>query len=175
MQILFNVDLLAFYEICHSKKIRTMSIATKLLIVSFTILGMISCKNNAKKPFGKDPALEQRKWELIELAGNKVTLPEGTGKISLEFEGQSNTFGGNAGCNQCNGMYTTHEDMIKLQMMAVTKMACPAMEMESLFLKTMEETTRYELKKKKESGKWVEYLHLFKVQEQVMVLKSAAP
>ena len=48
-------------------------------------------------------------------------------------------------------MYTTHEDMIKLQMMAVTKMACPAMEMESMFLKKMEETTRYELKKVKEN------------------------
>ena len=147
----------------------------KILFLSLALFVMGSCKNNAKKPFGKDPALEQRKWELVEMGGTKVTLPDGVQKISLEFEGQSNTFGGNAGCNQCNGMYTTHEDMIKLHMMAVTKMACPAMEMENLFLKKMEETTRYELKKVKENKEWVEYLHLFKDLEQVMVFKSTTP
>lgn len=152
-----------------------MSTLIKIILISFTLLGMEGCKNNAAKPFGKDPALENRKWELVEMGGAKVTLPDGSNKISLEFEGQSNTFGGNAGCNQCNGMYTTHEDMIKLQMMAVTKMACPAMEMESMFLKKMEETTRYELKKVKENKEWVEYLHLFKDLEQVMVFKSTTP
>lgn len=152
-----------------------MSTLIKIILLSFTLLGIVSCKNNANKPFGKDPALENRKWELVEMGGAKVTLPDGSNKISLEFEGQSNTFGGNAGCNQCNGMYTTHEDMIKLQMMAVTKMACPAMEMESMFLKKMEETTRYELKKVKENKVWVEYLHLYKDLEKVMVLKSIAP
>ncbi|MFN0189325.1 MAG: META domain-containing protein [Bacteroidia bacterium] len=152
-----------------------MSTTVKILIFTLTLLGMVSCKNNAKKPFGKDPALEKRKWELVEISGTKVSLPDGVQKISLEFEGQSNTFGGNAGCNQCNGMYTTHEDLIKLHMMAVTKMACPAMEMENLFLKKMEETTRYELKKVKENKVWVEYLHLFKELEQVMVFKSTTP
>jgi heat shock protein HslJ len=145
------------------------------MIITIALLGMVSCKNNAKKPFGKDPALENRKWELVEMGGTKVTLPEGVQNISLEFEGQSNTFGGNAGCNQCNGMYTTHEDMIKLHMMAVTKMACSAMEMESIFLKKMEETNRYELKKVKENKIWVEYLHLFKDLERVMVFKSSTP
>lgn len=152
-----------------------MSTIIKTLLLSITLLGIVSCKNNAKKPFGKDPALENRKWELVEMNGGKVTLPEGATKISIEFEGQSNTFGGNAGCNQCNGMYTTHEDMIKLQMMAVTKMACPAMEVESIFLKKMEETNRYELKKEKENKIWVEYLHLYKDLEKVMVLKSTTP
>ena len=152
-----------------------MSLIIKFFLVSIVFLGMVSCKNNAKKPFGKDPALEQRKWELVEMGGTKVSLPEGVQKISFQFVGQSNTFGGNAGCNQCNGMYTTHEDMIKLHMMAVTKMACPAMEIENLFLKKMEETTRYELKKVKENKIWVEYLHLFKDLEQVMVFKSTTP
>ncbi|MBK7965217.1 MAG: META domain-containing protein [Bacteroidetes bacterium] len=152
-----------------------MSTAIKILFFSLALFVLVSCKNNAMKPFGKDPALEQRKWELVEIGGKKVSLPDGVQKISLEFEGQSNTFGGNSGCNQCNGMYTTHEDMIKLHMMAVTKMACPAMEMENLFLKKMEETTRYELKKVKENKKWVEYLHFYKDLEQVMVLKSTAP
>lgn len=152
-----------------------MSTTIKIMFLSFTLLGMVSCKNNAKKPFGKDPALENRKWELAEMGGAKVALPDGSNKISLEFEGQSNTFGGNAGCNQCNGMYTTHEDMIKLQMMAVTKMACPAMEIESMFLKKIEETNRYELKKVKENKVWVEYLHLYKDAEKVLVLKSSTP
>ena len=42
-------------------------------------------------------------------------------------------------------------------------------------LKKMEETTRYELKKVKENKKWVEYLHLYKELEQVMVFKSSTP
>jgi heat shock protein HslJ len=152
-----------------------MSTTIRIILLLLTFLGMVSCKNNAKKPFGKDPALEQRKWELVEMDGKRVSLPDGVQKISIEFEGQSNTFGGNAGCNQCNGMYTTHEDMIKLHMMAVTKMACPALEMEGLFLKKMEETNRYELKKVKENKVWVEYLHLFKDAEKVMVFKTTTP
>jgi heat shock protein HslJ len=152
-----------------------MSTSIRIILLSLTLLGMVSCKNNAKKPFGKDPALEQRKWELVEMDGKQVSLPDGLQKISIEFEGQSNTFGGNAGCNQCNGMYTTHEDMIKLHMMAVTKMACPALEMEGLFLKKMEETNRYELKKVKENKIWVEYLQLFKDAEKVMVFRSTTP
>ncbi|MBL7923867.1 MAG: META domain-containing protein [Bacteroidia bacterium] len=134
----------------------------------------LACKNNAQKPFGKDPALEGARWTLVEMKGVAISLPAGSQEIYLNFEGQSNTFGGHAGCNQCNGMYTTQDDMIKLQTMAVTKMACPALEQESDFLKALEEVNRYELKSKKENKITVRYLFLFK-DEQLLAKLKAGP
>jgi len=141
-------------------------------LLFFFLIGIISCKNNAQKPFGKDPALEKRKWMLVELQGQKIEAAADEQQIHLTFEGESNTFGGNAGCNQCNGMYTTQDDMIRLHMMAVTKMACPAMETESKFLKSLDESNRYVLQSIKENKQKVEYLYLYKDQEMVMKLKA---
>jgi len=57
-------------------------------------------------------------------------------------------------------------------MMAVTKMACPAMETESKFLKSLDESNRYVLQSIKENKQKVEYLYLYKDQEMVMKLKA---
>lgn len=141
-------------------------------IVILLFLGVISCKNNAKKPFGKDPALEQKTWELMEMNGTAVSVPPSGKQIYLTFEGQGNTFGGCSGCNQCNGMYTTGDDMIKLHTMAVTQMACENMEQESQFLKVMEESNRYKLMDKKESGVRVSYLLLYKEEQLIAKFKA---
>ncbi len=126
------------------------------------LLSALSCKNNAQKPFGKDPALENKRWELTELNGAVVSLPAGTEGIYITFEGAGNSFGGSAGCNQCNGMYTTgEENLIKLHKLAVTMMACPDMKLENQYLEMMDKVTNYKLSRKKQGGVFVEYLHLF--------------
>lgn len=129
-----------------------------MLLVSVVL---VSCKSKTTKPFGKDPALEGKRWELIELNGSAY-LPVAGGKvIDIVFEGASNTFGGSAGCNQCNGMYTTQDDMIKLHKMAVTMMACPDMSIEQSYLEVMDKINRYKLLSRKLNGVKTEVLQLY--------------
>ena len=129
-----------------------------LIVVSMMVT---ACKTKTPKPFGKDPALEGKKWELIELNGKAFTPVAGGKAIDLVFEGQSNTFGGSAGCNQCNGMYTTQDEMIKLHKMAVTMMACPDMSVEQTYLEKMDQINKYKLVTKKVNGVKTEMLQLF--------------
>ena len=154
----------------HSKHMRILS-----LLILVAALGLSSCKTKkpvAEKPFGKDPALENVRWQLTEINGAAPQgLPAGK-NIDLVFEGASNTFGGSSGCNQCNGMYTTQDDLIKLQMMAVTKMACENMQTEQAWLALMEKIDHYALEKKKEKGVEVHYL-ILKAGEQVVAKMKA--
>lgn len=134
------------------------------LFILLTAFALSSCKTKQPvaegKPFGKDPALENVHWQLTELNGAAPQdLPPGK-MIDLTFEGAANTFGGFSGCNQCNGMYTTQDDLIRLQMMAVTKMACESMQTEQAWLATLEKVDHYSLEKKKEKGVEVQYLIL---------------
>ena len=122
---------------------------------------IIACKTTEKKPFGKDPALENITWELQRFNGEAVNLSGGLKPITLTFEGQSNTFGGSAGCNQCNGMYTTQDEMIKLHKMAVTQMACPDMKLEQQYLEAMDKVTNYKITHKKQGGVVVQFLYLY--------------
>jgi len=142
-----------------------------------TIVTMISfftsCKNNAQKPFGKDPALEGKRWDLMEMNGVAVTLPAESKGINLTFEGQSNTFGGGAGCNQCNGMYTTgEENMIRLHKMAVTEMSCPEMTLEQQYLEMMDKVTHYKLTRKKQGKETIEFLYLYIDKKEVAKYKA---
>lgn len=128
-------------------------------------IGMLVCsckprQKAAEKPFGKDPALENVRWQLVEMNGSAPKGLPADKTIDLVFEGTYNTFGGFAGCNQCNGMYTTQDDLIKLQMMAVTKMACEDMQAEQSWLALMEKIDHYVLESKKENGVTVRYLIL---------------
>lgn len=141
-----------------------MAMRNTLLLFSILLL-LASCKSKqpvSEKPFGKDPALENIRWQLTELNGRVPQgLPPGK-SIDLVFEGTANTFTGFAGCNQCNGMYTTQDDLIKLQVMALTKMACDDMQSEQSWLQVLEQADHYTLEKKKEKGQDVQYLLLKK-------------
>jgi heat shock protein HslJ len=137
-----------------------------LLVVLVLAIG--SCKpKTVQKPFGKDPALENRRWTLRELMGAPYTVPEGGKDIFLSFEGQSNTFGGNTGCNQVNGMYTVHEDMIYIRRMELTEMACKDMKPEQQFLQVLDTTNRYTLEVQKTKGVNVEFLNLYRDQQRL--------
>lgn len=149
-----------------------MNKVTIILSLIFLISACKIRKPEAEKPFGKDPALENVRWQLIEINGAAPKgLPEDK-QIDLVFEGAYNTFGGFAGCNQCNGMYTTQDDLIKLQMMAITKMACENMQTEQAWLSLMEKIDHYSLETKKENGQPVKYLFL-KAGDQVVAKMRA--
>lgn len=140
-----------------------------LLLIATSLL--LSCKNNAVNTSGKDPALEKVNWTLTEIAGNASAIPA-TDPPHLVFEGAAFTFSGHAGCNQCNGMYTCREDMIKIHVMAVTKKACESMELETAFLKQLEDCNRYTLEQSKKNKTDATILRLYKDDQLLMQFKS---
>ncbi len=147
---------------------------SKSFIFLLLITALITaCKNNAPRSNGKDPALENKRWDLIEMNGAAVVLPAESKGIYLTFEGQSNTFGGGAGCNQCNGMYTTgEENLIRLHKMAVTEMACPYMTLEQQYLDMMDKATHYKLTRKKQGKETLEFLYLYIDKKEVAKYKA---
>lgn len=149
-----------------------MNKVTIILSLIFLISACKTRKPEAEKPFGKDPALENVRWQLIEINGAAPKGLPADKQIDLVFEGAYNTFGGFAGCNQCNGMYTTQDDLIKLQMMAITKMACENMQTEQAWLTLMDKIDHYSLETKKENGQAVKYL-LLKAGDQVVAKMRA--
>lgn len=75
------------------------------------------------------PTLEGTNWQLTGYAGpqgNTVPVPELVAATAV-FEG--GTVSGNAGCNSYNGSYTLEGDTITVGGLALTKMACPDVQM----------------------------------------------
>lgn len=68
-------------------------------------------------------SLTGTKWKLVELAGKKVTLPEGS---SAEITLQNGQVTGSNGCNRISGAYSVNEKTSKItfSQVASTKMAC---------------------------------------------------
>ncbi len=121
-----------------------------LLVLITLIVAFAACKPKQKQPFGRNMTLENRQWVLRELNGKAYTgglvLEQ---KPGIHFDAKDNTWGANVGCNQINGMYTTQDDMIKLQQMAMTKMACPEEFRETEFVQMLDKTNRFSLTSKK--------------------------
>lgn len=157
-----------FYKFCFSDLCPNHTSMRFNTIFLLLLIAFVACKpKTVQKPFGKDPALENRRWMLRELMGSPYTVPEGSKDIFLSFEGQSNTFGGNTGCNQVNGMYTVHEDMIYIRRMELTEMACKDIKPEQQFLQVLDTTNRYTLEVQKTKGVNVEFLNLFRDQQRL--------
>lgn len=101
---------------------------------------LMNCNTPTKKNENADATaasvnseLLETRWKLIELNGQPVTNPAGDQKeafIILSKEG--NRVQGSGGCNSLMGSYELQKDnQIKFSGMAMTRMACPDMAMET--------------------------------------------
>lgn len=91
-------------------------------------------------------ALEGTAWRLVDIGGQPS--PAGTDSsrhpgFTLLAEGHK--VQGSAGCNRMMGTYELEGGKLKFGPLATTRMACPARETETAFLKALGATTRYEL------------------------------
>jgi heat shock protein HslJ len=101
---------------------------------------------SAPAPAAPAAALEGTEWRLVDIggqpspAGADSTRPPG---FTLLAEGRK--VQGSAGCNRMTGTYRLDGQKLKFGPLATTRMACPAMQTETAFLKALEATTRYEV------------------------------
>lgn len=137
----------------------------QLISIKFLVIIMISvsvsCKPREKDNKGFDPKIENKRWVLRELNTKSIQTPTGQKEISIFFEPTLNEFTAVSKCNDLHGMYTSKDDMIKIVNMASTKMACQELDLESEFIKSLNETNKYKLKSKKTNGVINEFLYLY--------------
>ena len=108
-----------------------------LLLISF-----FSCKTNQKAE--STVKLQNKVWVLKELYSTPVVFSSDAKKVELRFG--VNDFNGSGGCNNMNGLYVIKEDMIKIQSVMSTKMACENAKYEADFFKMLEQCNKYSLK-----------------------------
>lgn len=125
------------------------------------MLSVYSCKPRQSQPFGRNLALENKRWVLREMNGKAITPTSDGKELFILFDTKDNTFGGSGNCNSMNGMYTVQDEMINIHKMATTEMACPNMDTESEYFLMLSKANRYELKKKREGDIDKESLILF--------------
>ena len=97
-------------------------------------------------PAAPAAALEGTEWRLVDIGGQ----PSPAGADSTRHPGftlltEGRKVQGSAGCNRMTGTYQLDGQKLKFGPLATTRMACPAMQTETAFLKALEATTRYEV------------------------------
>ena len=95
-------------------------------------------------PAAPAAALEGTEWRLVDIGGQ----PSPAGADSTRHPGftllaDGRKVQGSAGCNRMTGTYQLDGQKLKFGPLATTRMACPAMQTETAFLKALEATTRY--------------------------------
>ncbi len=90
--------------------------------------------------------LAETKWKLITLNG-KVVTTKGKQDYCLKLNSNDGRFSAYAGCNSMSGSYVMPSAFgLSFSNVAMTRMACPEMDLETRFSKVLEETNRYALK-----------------------------
>ncbi|HLT89939.1 MAG TPA: copper resistance protein NlpE N-terminal domain-containing protein [Woeseiaceae bacterium] len=89
----------------------------------------------------QDPAIEGKRWRLVELRGRPVEAGKGA---FLVLDPERGLASGNASCNSFSGAYAIKSgNRISLGDMAVTMMACPDMAIEEQFLDVLRRADNY--------------------------------
>ena len=147
----------------------------RYLVFLFVLFTACNTARKPQKTEGRDIKLESCSWTLQELNGNPVQTPEGGKPLYLDFRKGNNMVKGSGGCNNMNGMYTVHDDLIKLQSLERTERTCVDSAMnvqESAFFKMLEETEQYEIRSKRVVGKRTELLELYKAKNRLAVFHA---
>lgn len=93
---------------------------------------------------GGDPArLLRGEWLIYEIGGRAIVAKS---QPSIDF-GPDGKLSGNGSCNRYFGPYALTGEGLKISDLASSRMACdqPLMEQEALLLKSLGETTRFEI------------------------------
>ena len=115
----------------------------KFVVVALTVFIMAQGCNTTRNSVKDQDILVQTTWQLIEMEGSDF---ENMTKVWLNFEnGDEKKVSGYAACNSFFGAYEVTDHNLKFGNLASTKMFCPEMELETSFLKRLEDIDRFEI------------------------------
>ena len=116
--------------------------AMKQLILAGIVLAFFSSCSPRIAP---DKYWSGKRWTLTEMKGVPVQLSGTRRDAFIEFNESEKKFYGNGGCNQLNGTYTLEKKNIQFRDVISTKMSCPDIEFENLFLNVLNDVDRFEM------------------------------
>ena len=92
-----------------------------------------------------DPAIEDRKWLLVELFGEPIILAAGGSEAFIQFDSGEGLATGNSSCNNFFGPYLLKagKRIHFSPKMGMTMRACPEMESESTFMSVLRQADNY--------------------------------
>lgn len=87
----------------------------------------------------QDPAIEDTRWELIELNGKPIEPGDYQTQPFLVMQSETSRINGNASCNTFSGAYTikSNQRIDFGDNLALTRMACPDMKLEQAFMELL--------------------------------------
>lgn len=109
------------------------------------LLNKMSTKTTTKEidPSKGKYALSETKWKLVELNGKSVKNTTGKDYF-INLDSKSGKFAAYAGCNSISGLYTMKaETKLAFSKIISTRMACPNIDFESSFIKTLGSVDNY--------------------------------
>lgn len=86
-----------------------------------------------------------KRWTLTEMKGVPVQQSGTRRDAYIEFNEPEKKFSGNGGCNHINGNYTLDGKNLSFSEIISTKMSCPDIEFEYLFLEVLKDIDRFEM------------------------------
>jgi len=88
----------------------------------------------------------EKYWKLISINGEVIPKSSMGRDAHIIFKSEDNRIIGNGGCNTFNGQYELKRgNGISLSRVATTMMACPDMDIEGKFLRTLETYDKYSI------------------------------
>lgn len=119
-----------------------------ILITTLTLINCSSGKEKTAQTSETGPAVEiplaNTYWKLVELNGAPIeTDPEQRQEVHLRFQPEESRVSGFAGCNNLNGSYQTDGVSLTFGMFAMTMMACPNLDQETDFMRSLESVDRF--------------------------------
>ena len=95
-------------------------------------------------PAATSETLAGRESKLESLGGEAIPAATGGRPVTVMFAADGRV-SGSGGCNRFSGSYTLSGDALELGPLAATKMACPAMELESRVFAALQAVRRWKV------------------------------
>ena len=111
------------------------------VVLGLTLIATESCSPR----LAADKYWSGRRYTLIEMKEVPVQQSGTRRDAFIEFNESEKRFSGNAGCNQMSGRYALDKNDLSLSEVITTKMSCPDIEFETLFLELLADVDRYEM------------------------------
>jgi heat shock protein HslJ len=110
-----------------------------------SILAIVLVAAGCSPKWAPDHYWAAKKWVLMEMKGVPVQLSGGGRDASIEFTWADKKFTGNGGCNRISGTYELQRKKdIQFRDIISTKMSCPDISFETIFLATLRDVDGFE-------------------------------
>jgi putative lipoprotein len=94
---------------------------------------------------GSSDELTNTRWRPVRIGKQDVAVSRRQREPWIELDSRSNHVTGSGGCNRITGSYTNGRGTLRFGPLISTQMACPSMELETAFLRALNETRRYRM------------------------------